>query len=51
MAKTSTFKWNNVKNLLNRKKHNISFKEAQYAFSELSFLNKLPANMAVSARE
>jgi uncharacterized DUF497 family protein len=34
MAGKSTFEWDNVKNLLNQKKHNISFEEAQYAFSD-----------------
>ena len=35
MTKTSTFDWDENKNQLNQKKHNISFEEAQYAFSDL----------------
>ena len=34
MAKTSTFEWDDSKNKLNKEKHNISFEEAQYAFSD-----------------
>ena len=34
MAKISSFEWDENKNRLNQKKHNISFKEAQYAFSD-----------------
>lgn len=34
MAKTATFEWDDNKNRLNQKKHNISFEEAQYAFSD-----------------
>ncbi|MCZ7609595.1 MAG: BrnT family toxin [Ignavibacterium sp.] len=34
MAETTTFEWNEDKNRINRKKHNISFEEAQYAFSD-----------------
>ena len=32
--KTSSFEWDENKNKLNQKKHNISFEEAQYAFSD-----------------
>lgn len=35
MAKIVTFEWDENKNKLNQKKHNISFEEAQYAFSDL----------------
>ncbi len=34
MAKTTTFEWDQNKNRLNQKKHDISFEEAQYAFSD-----------------
>ena len=34
MADTSTFEWDQEKNELNQKKHNISFEEAQFAFSD-----------------
>ena len=34
MAKISSFEWDENKNRLNQKKHNISFEEAQYAFSD-----------------
>ena len=34
MAKTATFEWDDNTNRLNQKKHNISFEEAQYAFSD-----------------
>jgi len=34
LAETTTFEWNEDKNRINRKKHNISFEEAQYAFSD-----------------
>jgi uncharacterized DUF497 family protein len=34
VAKTATFEWDDNKNRLNQKKHNISFEEAQYAFSD-----------------
>ena len=34
MAKTATFEWDDNKNRLNQKKHNIPFEEAQYAFSD-----------------
>lgn len=34
MAKTPTFEWDDNKNVLNQKKHNISFEVAQYAFSD-----------------
>jgi uncharacterized DUF497 family protein len=34
MAKASTFEWDENKNRFNQKKHNISFEEAQYAFSD-----------------
>ena len=34
MAETVTFEWDENKNKLNQKKHNISFEEAQYAFSD-----------------
>ena len=35
MAKTATFDWDENKNQLNQRKHNISFEEEQYAFSDL----------------
>jgi hypothetical protein len=31
---TTTFEWDQEKNELNQKKHNISFEEAQFAFSD-----------------
>ena len=31
--KTVSFEWDEIKNKVNQKKHNISFEEAQYAFS------------------
>ena len=34
MAETVTFEWDENKNKLNQKKHNIFFEEAQYAFSD-----------------
>jgi uncharacterized DUF497 family protein len=34
LAVTSTFEWDESKNKLNQKKHNISFEEAQYAFHD-----------------
>lgn len=34
MAKATNFEWDDSKNRLNQKKHNISFEEAQYAFSD-----------------
>ena len=34
MVKTTSFEWDEIKNKLNQKKHNISFEEAQYAFSD-----------------
>ena len=34
LAKTSTFEWDDGKNKLNQEKHNISFEEAQFAFSD-----------------
>jgi len=34
LAETTTFEWDEDKNRINRKKHNISFEEAQYAFSD-----------------
>lgn len=34
MAETVTFEWDVNKDKLNQKKHNISFEEAQYAFSD-----------------
>lgn len=34
MAKTPSFEWDENKNKLNQQKHNISFEEAQYAFSD-----------------
>lgn len=34
MAKNSNFEWDDSKNLLNQKKHHISFEEAQYAFAD-----------------
>jgi uncharacterized protein len=35
MVETILFEWDQNKNKLNRKKHNISFDEAQYAFSDV----------------
>ena len=35
MADTTTFEWDESKNRFNQKKHNISFEEAQYAFSDI----------------
>jgi uncharacterized DUF497 family protein len=32
LVKNSTFEWDEIKNRLNQKKHNISFEEAQYTF-------------------
>lgn len=32
MQKNPTFEWDQSKNKLNQKKHNVSFEEAQYAF-------------------
>jgi uncharacterized DUF497 family protein len=34
LVKNSTFEWDEIKNRLNQKKHNISFEEAQYAFAD-----------------
>ena len=34
MPEKTTFEWDENKNRLNQKKHNISFEEAQYAFSD-----------------
>ena len=34
MNKISNFEWNEDKNKFNQAKHNISFEEAQYAFSD-----------------
>ncbi len=34
MAGKTTFEWDENKNKLNQKKHDISFEEAQYAFSD-----------------
>ena len=34
MAKITTFEWDENKNEYNRQKHNISFEEAQYVFSD-----------------
>ncbi|OGU35185.1 MAG: hypothetical protein A2068_11365 [Ignavibacteria bacterium GWB2_35_6b] len=34
LTKTVSFEWDENKNKLNQKKHNISFEEAQYAFSD-----------------
>ena len=34
MVKTVSFEWDEIKNKVNQKKHNISFEEAQYAFSD-----------------
>lgn len=34
MAGKTTFEWDENKNRLNQKKHDISFEEAQYAFSD-----------------
>lgn len=34
MEKAVTFEWDENKNKLNQKKHNISFDEAQYVFSD-----------------
>ena len=36
MADASTFEWDQEKNELNQKKHNISFEEAQFAFSDIN---------------
>ena len=30
----STFEWDESKNILNKRKHNIAFEDAQYAFSD-----------------
>ena len=35
MADAATFEWDENKNILNQKKHNVSFEEAQYAFSDV----------------
>lgn len=34
MVNNSTFEWDEIKNRLNQKKHNLSFEEAQYAFAD-----------------
>ncbi len=34
MAGKTTFEWDENKNKINQKKHDISFEEAQYAFSD-----------------
>lgn len=34
MTKAASFEWDDNKNKLNQKKHNISFEEAQYAFAD-----------------
>ncbi len=34
MADNTTFEWDGNKNEYNKEKHNISFEEAQYAFSD-----------------
>lgn len=34
MAENPTFEWDESKNRFNQEKHNISFEEAQYAFSD-----------------
>ena len=34
MAKSSSFEWDENKNKLNQRKHNLSFEEAQFAFSD-----------------
>jgi hypothetical protein len=34
LVKNSTFEWDETKNRLNQKKHNVSFEEAQYAFAD-----------------
>ncbi len=34
LTDTTTFEWDNNKNILNQKRHKISFEEAQYAFSD-----------------
>jgi len=34
LAEKTTFEWDENKNRLNQKKHDISFEEAQYAFSD-----------------
>lgn len=34
MKKDSTFEWDEEKNVFNQKKHNISFKEAQFVFAD-----------------
>ena len=36
MAKQATFEWDEKKNISNKRKHGISFEEAQYAFSDLA---------------
>ena len=33
---TSSFEWDENKNKLNQKRHNISFEEAQYAFQDIN---------------
>lgn len=35
MYKSVTFEWDDNKNKLNQKKHDISFEEAQYTFSDV----------------
>ena len=34
LTDTTTFEWDNNKNILNQKRYKISFEEAQYAFSD-----------------
>ncbi len=34
MSSTSSFEWDEIKNILNMQKHGISFEEAQYAFND-----------------
>jgi uncharacterized DUF497 family protein len=34
LVRNSTFEWDEDKNKLNQKKHNVSFEEAQYAFAD-----------------
>jgi len=34
LSSTSSFEWDENKNILNQRKHGISFEEAQYAFSD-----------------
>ena len=34
LVRKATFEWDENKNSLNKEKHNISFEEAQFAFSD-----------------